>query len=379
MIEIKNILNQAAEKCGFIREKYEDNNLPNLMSNVTAMIFLGDISSNFVLSSLLLKRYREEVKGSRYFILCGFPGYSGLFPYVDEYWAIKDENFLKKLYVTTNGFNNSSELIYSYRRNMNNFFEDIVDFSEMNLYYKNGITQKFWDKFRHVKKFLPMVPSIGILSKEFNRDLATKSGYKVFLFPTINVNSWRYGSSKLVQTDKSFWISLVQRCLAEGIVPVLYKHPLTYDLSSEFTDKCIYYSDRDVSRLCSAMRAVGCVVDIFSGFSRLSIVARCPFISIDERSRYNAVKEYEIDDLCASNIPKKYIFTFTSILEVTESKTWNLNLFNQIIQNIKDFIPELTRDSWPSTIEQLEIVPYEVVRRRKTKKIGARLFKIPKD
>jgi len=162
-------------------------------------------------------------------------------------------------------------------------------------------------------------------------------------------------------------------------VPVLWKHPLAYDLSSEFTNECIHIVDKDIGRAMAAMRAVGCVLDVFTGVSRLAIAARCPFVSCDERSRYVAVKEYELDDLCSVNIPKQYIFSFSTIIEGGNPTVWNHGLFNNVIHRMNEFLPGLDRESWPPTSESTDIVPYETVRRRTTKRIGAKLLKIPKE
>ena len=56
------------------------------------MVLFPDMRSSCVASALLLKRYREEIKGSKYFILVSWPGFGGLFPFVNEYWEVSDES-----------------------------------------------------------------------------------------------------------------------------------------------------------------------------------------------------------------------------------------------------------------------------------------------
>ena len=67
--EIISILQRAAEKAGVKRTRYEDQKVPASIDNVCVLPFFGDLRSTCVLSSFLLKRYREESKGSK-FSLC---------------------------------------------------------------------------------------------------------------------------------------------------------------------------------------------------------------------------------------------------------------------------------------------------------------------
>jgi hypothetical protein len=50
-----------------------------------------------------------------------------------------------------------------------------------------------------------------------------------------------------------------------------------------------------------------------------------------------------------------------------------------VIARLDSFLPSLNRDSWPSTAELMEIVPYKAVKAKKTKRIGTRFIKVPKD
>jgi hypothetical protein len=344
------------------------------------MPFFGDLRSLFVLSSILLKRFREEDRGSKYFILCSWPGFQGLFPYVDEYWGIADEAQAKKLYAGASQFRNKNSLVGSYYRNLNQyFFEDVVIPQDVfHSYYNEGITDEFWNKYRHVKRTLPLVPSSANIPN-FNRELTNRGGFKVFVYPTQYLTAWRFSDVMQNQIGKDFWVSLVKRLINERFVPVIYKGFLTHDLSMDFTDKCVYLAETDASRILAAMRATGCVLDIFSGISRLALAARCPFVSVDEHNRWAALKEYEIDDLCSQVLPKQYIFSFPTIIEGNGPDTWDFNILNNIMARLHTFMPDLNRDDWPTTGESTEIVPYETVRKKKAKRIGTKLLKVPRD
>lgn len=377
---VVDFLKRACERNGFARERFEEKNIPTDYSSLVIMPFFGDYRGLFVLSSLVLHRYRRENKGSKYFIVCSWPGFQGLFPYVDEYWALTDEPQMKRFYQDADNLRNRSDLATIYLRNLNEFFRDVVSWRDLDAYYDYGFKQGFFDEFDTVKRFLPFVPSAAIMGKEFNRQLTTRPGYKVFLHPTVYARKWANGRTHQATAKKEFWVELTEHLLHEGFVPVIWQNYLTYDLSGDFTDKCIFIGDRDISRVMAGMRATGCVLDIFNGISRLAIAARCPFLVVDERSRYAGVKEYEVDDLCAYNLPREYIFSFSTIITDGFAFSWKHDIFQSIVRKLNSFLPDLDRDTWPSTGELLEDVPYkEYVREIKKKHLGTRLLKITRD
>lgn len=370
-MDVPGFITKAAEKSGLVRERFNELKMPTDPSNITVLPFFGDLRSTFVLSSLLLNRFRLEEKGSRYFILVSWPGMGYLFPYVDEYWSL-DEQTALKVYRQASLFRNKSDLLGGYYRTLNQyFFEDVViqQFAE---YYDHGITNAFWEKYKHVKRALPSVPSAAGLTKEFTRELASRGGFKVFIYPSTHILSWNHGNVEQLPVAKSFWLELCNHLISAHYTPVVYKGFLTHDLSVDLTGKCIFFNDKD--KLLTAMRATGCVLDVFSGISRIALAARCPFVCVDERAKYSALREYEIDDLCGLNLPKQYIFSFPTIIDGGYS-----SIISNIIARLNVFLPGLDRDNWPSTGESMEIVPYETVRIKKMKKFGTRLLKLPKE
>ena len=163
-------------------------------------------------------------------------------------------------------------------------------------------------------------------------------------------------------------------------MPVIWQNYMSYDISPEFVGRCIFVVEKDIIRVLSSVRATGCVLDVFNSLSRLSIMARCPFLAVDERSRYSNLKEYEIDDLCGTNIPHEYIYTFSTIITDGGPLSWNQDIFPSVIQKLNTFLPLLDRDTWPSTGESCEVISYKKnVRVVKQKKIGTHFIKIPKD
>jgi hypothetical protein len=177
---------------------------------------------------------------------------------------------------------------------------------------------------------------------------------------------------------KDFWVSLIERLLKEQFLPVIYNNYYTHDVSPHFLEKCLYLSNLDVSGVMSAMRSTGCVLDVFTGISRLAIGARCPFVVMRERIAVNTLKDYEIDDLCGEGTPKEYVYIFPSISDEINKPLWNQSLFDGMIAKLNTIMMDFNRDNWPSPLESYEIMTYDRVRRIKNKKLGTKFIKVPR-
>lgn len=379
-MSVADFLKKAAERNGFSRERFEERRLPTDADNLTIFPFFGDYRGISLLSNWFFPHYKETHKNSKYVIVASWPGFQGLFPHADEYWSFSDTNQLKRFYEQADGFRNRSDLWTIYLRNFHEFFRDVVDWRNVvEPYYQNGINQNFWDTYKKLKVFLPNIPSAAILGKEYLKEVATRSGYKVFLQPSLFAQSWRMGKLTQIPIKKEFWLELTKYLLAEGFMPILWQNSFSYDLSPDLLEKCLYVTESDVTKVLAAMRASHCVFDVFNGLSRLAIMARAPFISLDERSRYSAMKEFEINDLNAKMLPKEYIFTFSTIISEGAAWAWKTDLFPNIVNKLNNFVPSINRDTLPATAEFYETVLYETVRKNKNKKIGTRLLKFNRD
>ncbi len=379
MSDVVNFIRRVAEKTGFSRDVFDDSKLPTYAPNITIMPFFGDLRSIFILSSLILRPFKETFKGKQYFILASWPGFQGLFPYVDEYWSIINPDKLQRFYEDAQGFQNKHNLQTIYIQNLNNFSPDLVMPDEMERFYDRGLLSKYWEEFKSISLTYPSIPSSNILGADFSRQLSTRSGYKIFVYPAVYTLKWSMNQASHMRSDRDFWVVLVERLLEAGFAPVIYNSPWTYDLSKEFTHDCMYVTEPDILKVLSVMRSTGCVLDIFSGISRLALMARCPALVVDERAKFAALKEYELDDLCGQGVPLQYIFSFSTIIESGSKVVWDANLLNVIIKKLEAFLPTLDRDDWPSAKAINEVVDYSLVRKRKIKRLGMRFIKIPKD
>jgi hypothetical protein len=372
MLNTVTILKNAANKCGLTRNRFDDAQVPASMDNVCILPFFGDMRSLMIMSSLLLKRYREEVKGSKYFVLCSWPGFGDLFPYVNEYWSVNSDMFTHMS--STVGFNCSHMM--TLERSLNYFFEEIIQTSDLTKFYDKGLTQDFLDRFKHIKCFKPVLPSSVVLGNDFNRLLAQREDRKVFLYPVKYIYKWGQGKLGKVKVGIDFWKQLVSFLLSNHFTPVVWNTALTYDLSPIFTGDCLYVTDNNIINVLSAMRATGCVLDVFSGISRYAILARCPYIVCDERTKYNDIKEYELDYLCGDKIYKEYIFSFAKLI-TSGYDGWQSSLFDVIKTKLENVYKNFDKDRLLATSESHEIVPYAMVKQLKKKKFGMRFIKIP--
>jgi hypothetical protein len=377
-MDVSTILKRAAEKSGFTRFRYKERNIPTSVENVTVLPFFGDRRSSFVLSSLLLRRIKEELKGSRYFVLASWPGDEGLYPYVDEYWQVEDLSSMESLKEGCRGFSNSSSFVPIFNRSLNQYFYDVMSEVDIAQFYDGGLKSDFFDRFRHVKVYLPSIPSSSSLGPDISKALS-KLESKVFIRPSRLIQSWRSGAFSSEKAPKEFWLSLLESLVADGFSPVVSCDPFSYDLSSDFSGPCLYLREPDAMKTLSVMRACGCVLDMFSGDSRMALAARCPFLCFDERQRFNSLKEFEVNDLCGRGVPKDYIYSFAALVDKGSPTVWKSNIFDHMSVRLRSLLANSERDSWPAPVESYEIVPYDSVRKKKLKRLGTRFIRIERD
>lgn len=372
-------LNNSSEKVGFKREVFLDSNVPTDLDNLLFLPIFCDFKYSFIFSSILLNQYKNKTKNSKYLIVCSYPGFSKFFKEADEYWSLYDFKYFKNLYENSFEFENKSKLYIDILRNFNEHYRNVNNSIIFNDYYINGFKEKFWKEYEPTISF-PMIPSSAVLGKEFLKLMGENSGYKVFLLPSIYLNSWSEGRNKKVQAQKSFYIDLIKYLKQQNIFPIIWNHPLAYDITNDISNKdCIIINDTDLSKVLSAIRATGCVLDLFNGSSWLAKLARTPCLKFDERTRYFNTKENELSDFTYIETPTKLILGFMNSIIYGNNKSWENDIFINIKNNIFDFISLLDRDSWTTTSELTRKVNLLNVNNKKTKKFGTRFIKISKE
>ena len=372
------VLKKCSDKLGLKRIVYNDSKIPTSMDNVVIFVFFGDSRSSFILSSLLLRRVREETKGSKYFIVLSWPGNECLYQFADEYWSLEDDSCLEKLANGAEGFKNSSSHCALLVRGLHEWFYEVMTYKDLECFYDCGFKKEFFEKFKHVKLNLPNIASSASLGMDFARTINSQE-LKLLVYPSKTISIWKMGRIEKVKISKSFWVELIDLLIKEKYFPIIYKDLFAYDVSVDVTKNCLHVWEKDLSRVLSAMRSTGLVLDFFSGISNLATCSRTPFICFEERNSYNHRKQYEIDDLCGKDLYKEYIFSFGTIITNEDVNQWRSNLFSLLNGKLNKIFPKISRDRLPSTIESNDIVPYSVVRTNKNKKLGSRFIKVKRD
>jgi hypothetical protein len=374
MVELPTVANfiaRASQQCGFERERFLEKNIPQDFDKISVIMFLGDNRAASIMSMLLLKPYVENILKGKYVILCSFPGMGGLFPYVDEFWSVSDGLLVTDLMKNASGFKNTDKRIETFGIQLRRHFTSVITEDDFLTFYNSGLTTAFFDRFKKVDRFLPMIPHWR--GGEFEKALAQRGGLGIFIYPTHQGKVWDSGKEVSVGMQRDFWIKLVERFLSIGFVPVVYQNQSSHDLSPHFGEKCFYCSDRSITSVLAAMRSTGCVLDLFSGISRLAITARCPFLVMDERQRYTKSKEFEINDLCVGGMyPYRYIFSFPTMIESGNFS----ELIDHVISVASKFVPVAAKVELPPASESCDEMPYEVVRQHKARKLGIKFIKV---
>ncbi len=369
MSEVADYIERGAKRTGFRRDFFVEKNIPTVAQNVVVFPFYGDMRSTCILSSFVLKEYKKVLaRQNKYLIMCSWRGYKSLFPYVDEYWSLSDNSVSKGLALGANNFYNGSDVAIQIGKDLVQNF-DVVTYKDMKSYFENGFGAKYLAEVREPYRYLLQIPSATKIGTQFQTEMSRKPGKKIVVHPVTRMRVWQRGKLNHIQISKEFWSHLFERLLAEGIVPVVYQNHASFDMSREFADRCIYVVPDEISDLLAAMSYVGCALDIFSGFSMLATLARCPSLVVDERLRYMTQKDYEIDDLC-KEIPKDHIFAFSTMLLSGGPKDWDNSFVENILMRLRSFLPRIEGKSWLPLNEQYSSVSYERVRERKSKRMG---------
>lgn len=376
MEEMALFLKRSAEKCGFFREHFREKNIPTQRQNIQVFHFFGDYRSEFLTSSLLLRRYKEEVRGNRYLIVCSWTGHQCLYPYADEYWSpeMSVSDYLRGEAVDSTNYSDSFSI---QQKNLNWSFDHVATFEDLSGFYDYGLTGKFFDKFQKVKRTLPNIASMAILDQRMIGQLTASPAQRILILPTKKVRHFVNKKLELIRTGRDFWIELGRHLLKNNYMPVFASMAGCHDLSADLQEAI--HCRPDMGQFLALARSSACILDVFNGSSKLALAARAPFVAIDERTRYMAFREDELDYAGGNEIPRKYIFSFPTIIENGSLAAWKWSFFDGITARLPNFLATINRDRLPTTQEKYEEVSLDGLKEKRTKKLGLRFIKIQRD
>lgn len=364
-------IKKTADKLGFNRDFYVEKKIPATTQNVTIIPFYGDIRSTFLLSAFWFNEYRKK-KPDEYIIVCSWPGWGILFPQADEYWSLKDKGQVRMLADGAENMSNYSNYSLLLTRNLLQHFENIIEYSDIQSYYKDGCTSRYLNEFKGIHKYLPSIPSVEVLGN-LKIELAQKAN-KIIVFPAKYIKSWQLGSCKNLLVSRDFWIHVVKTLLQEGFTPVLYQNYFTYDLSMDFTNQCLYITQDDMAQVLSAFHEIGTVLDIYSGISRLAIAARSSFIALDERQRFINQKDDEINNIfLVSN--EQYVFSMAGVATSGDPASWDSSFMKTLMSKIKACYKIGQTSQFSPLTEVDEEVSPEIIKKHVAKRFGVRFVR----
>jgi len=367
MSEVRDYIGRVIDRANLNREMFSDDALPSKFDKIMIIPFFGNMRSELVLSTLLLPRLFPD----NYVIVLSWPGHSGLYTGISEFWAIEDETALSDLARHVEQGSNSKAV--QYERLLLRYFDKVTTADCFAYdYFRNGFQEKYFEEFDKIEYSLPAIPSVNL-----GWDDAKQHDQKprICLMPTKYVTTWSpQGPTKLF-VEEVFWTKLAEALLDNGYLPIIFQNYGTYDLSPTFNQTCAYITERNALAILGVMRACDCVLDIFNGLSRYALAARCPYFICDERQHYFGTKDYVLDDLCGYDIPKDVFFSFAPMTAGIELN----QVVDAVINRLAVFLPTIDRNKLPSTLGGTEELAYERVRQLQLRRTGLRFFSMPTD
>lgn len=369
------MIQRAADRCGFRRESFQDRNLPTNRSNIRVVHFAGDIRSEAVISSLLLSRECSR-SGGKYTILCSYNNHSCLFPYVDEYWSVVSGDDQEEMISEADGLDNPSGVYAMQRRSLNYFFDDVVGGDAFAKFYDGKLTRGFYEAYGEIERFLPNIPSVAILNQKLMQELGSRSGRKVAILPYKRIRCHTKPRKEVISIPRSFYEHLCLRLLDRGWVPVVIGGSGRHDLSRDVSGSIYSFEDEMGARL-SSIRACDCLLDIFAGSHCYAMLARSPYVAIDERKRRETSGGFELEDICGQGLSKTYIYSFLSLLENGGLQEWSAGILDPLCSRMAKFFESIPpRDLLPTTSESRVVIPREAIRGPSIRKVGMKFLKV---
>ncbi len=368
--EVNDFLLRASERSGFRREIYFDKLIPANYDKIVVIPFFGDWLGELIFSSLLYQKVVETKAHDSYVIVVTHPGHGFLYPEASEVWGVNGEDVYNEMFIGAEGLVGDTSRSKYFYQNLNKFFSSVEDLTSLSKWYNKGLTGNYLESFGKVLVDLP--PVFGA-KPDVVRYLG--DGNKVFLAASKRTSSRkvkkadRSEKEEKVVVSKGFYVSLAKNLMDLGLVPVFWNGPDCYDVSVDLPGIKVV-TDRTLAGGVAAARSCGFVLSTFNDLFCLGIMARVPYLLVEERKRYFGLNLFETEDILGTTTQKPY-FSFVS--SVTE------NNYLSAVAAISNRVGELYQVGLPeiSLTDSKKEADYGKVRRRRANKLGFRLFRPP--
>ena len=308
-------LKREAEKLGYIRDRFVEHQAPTSHDLVDVLHVYPDMQGIFLTAAFLLPMLRRQ-KSHRYLITCSWPGLHDLFTGADECWSLKDRMALNDLTETADVFYTHGNRYVADSRNLLYRFANVLQAETL-----HSLRQECFSHKTEITCQLPQVPSVTVLPEHMQRQL-TAAKKRVALAPVLRGRGWQQGRQQYVPIGKGFWTGVIGHLLDQGWLPVLWQSPLTYDLSPDFADSCVYLTRCPFGQVLAGWRQCHFGLDAFAGTAGLYYLSRIPFVSLDERDRYFRSKDHVGEGLWLDHYPHVNVFSHVHLANSGRLADW---------------------------------------------------------
>lgn len=236
--EINDLLDNAASKCGFTREKFSQRAVPTEFQKIHVIVSYGEFDHIFVFNNLILPYLRSKTQyKDKYIVFVTWSGFSNLISNVDEVWSLKNQEMNEKLYEKAEGHKNYSDAHTIIIRNLNEYFRNVTKVEKFENMFNHGHNFSFHKEDMNITISKNQSGNINYLNKSVLEEInKLDESRRYFIIPFKYVRILVNGRINYYKITSNFWQNIVGRMTKKGFPIVLLKNCFTHDLSSHFVD-----------------------------------------------------------------------------------------------------------------------------------------------
>ena len=102
--DVKEIIETAAQRGNFIREKFDSRNVPDNLNKIIVLPIFSELSHLLVFSTLVFPSVKSNINfKDKYIIIVTWKGFAKFFPLADEVWSPKSTDNIDRFYEKAEG------------------------------------------------------------------------------------------------------------------------------------------------------------------------------------------------------------------------------------------------------------------------------------
>lgn len=318
---------------------------PKSPDDIVVYPLFGDLQTNIFVGQTLLPQIMNPKK---YNIVVSWPGASGVYYGVDEYWSLNQDFAYKAFHYQSDGVDNISSNYKVVMRSLNENFINVSDLGEIKKYYKSHILHNF----KNIREFaLRGFASNPITSLPYLRQGAKKP---IVFIPWTHHRTLVDSTAQYQSMDSSVYIEILKRLNYFGYTVYCIQNDWTHNLSIVLNSSdIIFVRESDIKTIISYIHHAGCLFDYFTDFCILGYMAQVPTFGVSERNifcKHQKDLEHYVMNFTNAN---KNIFSFNYFSK--NDAGLNFNVINSIIDKFDDFY-ETTVKNYTKVFHKEKIV-----------------------